>query len=132
MEISRDQVSGTILMVRPANFGFNTETAESNAFQSLDRRLDRDSIKREAISQFDEFVRVLRKAGVEVLVFEDTARPVKTDAVFPNNWVTFHQDGSIITYPMLSATRRLERREDIVHSLEQKIRLSGPDPARKV
>ena len=106
------------MMVRPANFGFNPETAASNSFQSEDKGIERGAINREATRQFDDFVKVLRHAGVEVVVFEDTDEPLKTDAVFPNNWVTFHQDGTIITYPMLSATRRLERREELLRELE--------------
>ncbi len=104
-------------MIRPANFGFNEETAESNSFQSKDTSLSTSEIKQKAISEFDNFVSVLRSKGIHVHVIEDTGTPVKPDAVFPNNWVTFHQDGTVITYPMFAEARRAERREDVIESL---------------
>lgn len=113
----KQQISDTIIMVRPANFGFNEETASSNAFQSKESVLDHQQIQLEAIREFDAFVAKLRSAGVQVIVVEDTPDPIKTDAVFPNNWVTFHQNGMVVTYPMLSANRRLERRNDIIEDL---------------
>lgn len=111
------QTTSHILMVRPANFGFNEQTAQSNAFQQNDSSLSALEIKRKAIREFDDFVYLLRQSGVDVIVMEDTYDPVKTDAVFPNNWVTFHSDGTIITYPMYAEVRRLERREDIIGKL---------------
>lgn len=104
-------------MVRPAHFGFNPETATNNAFQSLDPDLSAEQVKHKALQEFDEFVRRLRGAGVQVHVVEDTDAPVKPDAIFPNNWVTFHQDGTVATYPMHAPTRREERREDIIEQL---------------
>ena len=92
-----------------ANFGFNTETAESNAFQTFDDSEDPEFIKEKAIVEFDTFVNDLRTRGIKVHVIEDTISPVKPDAVFPNNWITFHEDGSIVTYPMQAEVRRLER-----------------------
>ncbi|MBK7870412.1 MAG: amidinotransferase [Saprospiraceae bacterium] len=104
-------------MVRPANFGFNEETAANNAFQKNDSSLMPAEIKKKAIKEFDDFVYLLRQTGVDVTVVEDTESPFKTDAVFPNNWVTFHSDGTIITYPMYSEMRRRERREDILEKM---------------
>ena len=104
-------------MVRPANFGFNEETAASNAFQSKDDQLNAATASKKAIAEFDAFVEKLRSKGINIIVAEDTVNPVKPDAVFPNNWVTFHQNGTIITYPMLSKTRRKERRDDIIENL---------------
>ncbi len=118
------QTTSHILMVRPANFGFNEQTAESNAFQRNDSDLTPAEIKKKAIQEFDDFVHLLRQTGVDVIVVEDTSSPVKTDAVFPNNWVTFHADGTIITYPMYAAVRRLERREDIVEKMMQQFHFS--------
>jgi hypothetical protein len=112
----RQQTTPHLLMVRPANFGFNAETAENNAFQSRDQLLSGEEIRRNALIEFDRFVATLR-AGVDVIVAEDSASPVKPDAVFPNNWVTFHQEGHIITYPMFASTRRLERREAIIQKV---------------
>ena len=112
------QTSNHILMVRPANFGFNEETAESNAFQTNDTSKSVTEIKKAAVAEFDAFVRQLKDAGVHVIVAEDSASPVKTDAIFPNNWVSFHQDGTIITYPMYAPVRRLERQESIINLIK--------------
>lgn len=112
------QTSSTILMVRPANFGFNPETAENNFYQKQDSR-DQEEVKALAKAEFDGFVGLLRDQGVNVIVVEDTAQPVKTDAVFPNNWFSTHPDGKLILYPMYSPMRRLERRKDIVENLMQ-------------
>lgn len=122
----RQQTTPHILMVRPANFGFNPETAENNAFQSRDHLLSADEMRRNAMLEFDRFVDTLRAAGVDVIVAEDTPQPVKPDAVFPNNWVTFHQEGHIITYPMNAESRRLERSEEIIgHVLENGFAQTG-------
>lgn len=107
-------------MVRPAHFGFNPQTAESNAFQVNDKELSKSEIEQMAILEFDEFVRRLREVGVDVIVIQDTDYPVKSDAVFPNNWVTFHPGGQVVTYPMESPIRRQERRKDIFEYLGQR------------
>lgn len=112
-------------MVRPAHFGFNPETATNNAFQSLDPDLSAEQVKHKALQEFDEFVSRLREAGVQVHVVEDTDAPVKPDAVFPNNWVTFHQDGTVATYPMHAPTRREERREDIIEQLSSQFEVNN-------
>jgi len=118
--MAAQQITHTILMIRPASFGFNPETAESNAFQSSTLEHSVEEIRRLARQEFDQMVDLLREAGIEVMVVEDDDRVVKTDAVFPNNWVSFHQDGTVVTYPMLSQIRRHERREDIIAFLEQR------------
>ncbi|MFN3997678.1 citrulline utilization hydrolase CtlX [Algoriphagus sp.] len=110
------QTSSTILMVRPANFGFNSETAQNNFYQKQDSR-SQEEIRALARSEFDGFVAMLRDQGVNVLVVEDTEEPVKTDSVFPNNWFSTHPDGKLILYPMFSTNRRLERRKDIIEQL---------------
>jgi hypothetical protein len=104
-------------MIRPANFGFNEETAANNAFQSRDGGLSAEEIRRKAVQEFDAFVAQLRAAGVNVIVAEDSARPVKPDAVFPNNWATFHQEGFLVTYPMYAPTRRRERRRQVLDTV---------------
>lgn len=104
-------------MVRPANFAFNPQTAENNAFQSRDQLLSADEMRQKAVAEFDAFVRLLRAAGVNVVVAEDTPEPAKPDAVFPNNWVTFHQEGHIITYPMFAPLRQLERSEAVISTV---------------
>lgn len=115
--MSIEQSTGTILMVRPANFGFNTETAENNVFQDDETELSIDEIKDRARQEFDNMVTILRSHGVDVTIIEDTMEPAKTDAIFPNNWISTHNDGSVYTFPMFSPNRRLERRTDIIDSL---------------
>lgn len=107
-------------MVRPANFAFNEETAANNAFQSRDGKLSAAEMRERAMQEFDGFVAQLREAGVDVIVAEDSVSPVKPDAVFPNNWVTFHQEGWLLTYPMFAPTRRLERSEAVVQTVLDK------------
>lgn len=110
------QTSDTILMVRPARFGFNAETAENNFYQKRD---ERSAVEISALArrEFDGFVALLKDQRVEVIVVEDTDSPAKPDAVFPNNWFSTHPDGKLILYPMFSPVRRLERRKDIVERL---------------
>ncbi|NVK50604.1 MAG: amidinotransferase [Cyclobacteriaceae bacterium] len=110
------QTTSTILMVRPANFGFNMDTAANNIYQQQDERPSQ-VIRFLARQEFDGFVALLRDQGVEVLVVDDTEQPVKTDAIFPNNWFSTHPDGRLILYPMFSPNRRLERRKDIIEQL---------------
>jgi hypothetical protein len=107
-------------MIRPASFGFNPETAESNAFQSQKEGLSPDEIKTFAQAEFDNFVAKLKDAGVDVIVVNDTETPVKPDAVFPNNWFSTHEGGTLVLYPMMAPNRRLERRNDIMLALKRK------------
>lgn len=122
MEIShkmQPQVSSHILMIRPVRFGFNEETAESNAFQDAEiAAKTKDVAQEDALEEFDNMVAQLRAAGVNVLVYEDTPEPYTPDSIFPNNWVSFHQSGKIVLYPMQAANRRLERRMDIIEDLK--------------
>lgn len=104
------------MMVRPAAFGWNPETGDSNLFQSRSAPSDAGLVDR-ARSEFDAMVGALREAGVEVHVVDDRPDPVCPDAVFPNNWVSFHEDGTIVLYPMLAPTRRAERRPELLHEL---------------
>jgi hypothetical protein len=104
-------------MVRPAHFAFNEETAANNAFQSRDNNMSAETMAQNALREFDAFVARLRDAGVQVIVAEDAPEPVKPDAVFPNNWVTFHQDGLMVTYPMYAPTRRQERRQEVIDAV---------------
>ncbi len=112
------QTTSTIMMVRPANFGFNEETAGNNAFQTKDNSLTTNEVKEKAAAEFDNFVKILRGCSVDVVVMEDSISPLKTDAVFPNNWFSTHEDGTMILYPMYSRNRRLERDENIIRALE--------------
>jgi hypothetical protein len=105
-------------MIRPSRFYPNPETAADNAFQ---RSADYDSnaLTLMARNEFETAVQTLRAAGINVHVFEDTAEPEKPDAVFPNNWISTHHDGRIALFPMYSALRRRERRQDVVEDLRK-------------
>jgi len=118
MSKNRQQTTSTILMVRPANFGFNEQTAENNAFQVRETKLTKKQIHKKAIEEFDVFAEKLSKKGINVVVAKDSAKPVKPDAVFPNNWISFHQEGTLITYPMYAPLRRTERQAHIVKMIE--------------
>ena len=118
------QYSDTILMIRPANFGFNQETAENNVFQDAHTDLTDAEVKNLAKEEFDNMVKVLRDEGVNILVIDDSEQPLKTDAVFPNNWISTHADGSLYLFPMFSPNRRLERRMDIVDQLAERFKVT--------
>ncbi|HTP40055.1 MAG TPA: arginine deiminase-related protein [Steroidobacteraceae bacterium] len=105
--------ASAVMMVRPAAFGFNAETAGSNRFQHAASDAPA-AVAARARSEFDAMVAALRGAGVRVLVAEDTPAPVKPDAIFPNNWVSFHADGSVVLYPMQAPNRRPERRRELL------------------
>ncbi len=116
----RTQSTSNLLMIRPVRFGFNEQTASSNAFQSLSVADQTKAIAQtKALEEFDEMVRLLRAKGMNVLVIDDTEEPHTPDSIFPNNWVSFHFNGTIITYPMQAENRRLERREDILRKIEE-------------
>jgi hypothetical protein len=110
------QSTNTIVMVRPANFGYNQETAANNAFQVLDDRSPK-TISQTAIQEFDKAVQKLKDHGIKVIVWQDKSEPKKTDAVFPNNWFSTHQDGTLLLYPMFSKNRRLERDPEFIEFL---------------
>ena len=117
----RSQATSHILMIRPVRFGFNEETADTNAFQDQEHAAQtRDVAQTDALREFDEMVRQLRAAGVDVIVVEDTPEPYTPDSIFPNNWVSFHNNGTVILYPMQAENRRLERRRDILDQLEER------------
>ena len=113
------QITSTILMVRPANFGFNPETAPNNFYQKRDERNSAE-INHLAQKEFDQFVELLLGKGVSVFEVEDTDEPKKTDAIFPNNWFSTHENGKLVLYPMFSPNRRLERRKDLIELLMKK------------
>jgi hypothetical protein len=114
--MNNEQSTSHILMIRPVNFGFNEETAASNAFQKHDS--GNKDVQQKALTEFDSMVNTLRDNGVDVTVIDDTPMPYTPDSIFPNNWVSFHEDGGVFLYPMQAENRRLERREDIVMQLE--------------
>ncbi len=104
-------------MIRPVNFGFNAETAVNNAFQVPGNDA---GAQEKAKKEFDDFVNVLQQNGVDVTVVNDTSQPYTPDSIFPNNWVSFHNDGTIVLYPMYAANRRLERKPGVLHALAEK------------
>jgi hypothetical protein len=108
------QTTSHILMIRPANFAFNEETAGDNAFQFKNSD---DDVHSKALEEFDRFVSLLRKNDVDVAVVEDTPQPHTPDSLFPNNWVSFHHDGTLILYPMYAPSRRAERKEHVLEKI---------------
>ncbi|MFZ1787554.1 MAG: arginine deiminase-related protein [Saprospiraceae bacterium] len=111
------QSTNTVLMIRPENFGYNTQTAADNTFQTKPKKEDIEKIKERATVEFDNAVDALRAIGIRVIVVNDTSHPEKPDAVFPNNWFSTHSEGTVLTYPMYSPVRRLEVRQDIIEML---------------
>ncbi|RZL56505.1 MAG: amidinotransferase [Pedobacter sp.] len=115
------QTTNHILMIRPVDFKFNEQTAGNNKFQVASTESD---VQAQALKEFDGFVDLLRNNGVDVTVVNDTLQPETPDSIFPNNWVSFHEDGAIFLYPMFSKNRRLERREEILDGLKDKFEVS--------
>ena len=112
------QLPGAVLMVRPASFGFNPDTAPSFLFQREITESNRKEIERRARMEFDLLAGRLRDVGVEVIIADDKEELNTPDAVFPNNWVSFHHDGTVVLYPMFAPSRRPERRRDIIDKLQ--------------
>ena len=110
------QTTDAVLMVRPANFGWNPQTHASNRFQRDEPRLAGAANER-AGAEFDALALQLRGAGIAVSVAGDLPTPVCPDAIFPNNWVSLHADGTVVLYPMLARNRRLERRLELITAL---------------
>ncbi|MGO9935236.1 MAG: citrulline utilization hydrolase CtlX, partial [Steroidobacteraceae bacterium] len=108
------QNAAAVLMVRPARFGWNPQTAASNAFQQASGGLSGNEQQAAVLAEFDALANAMQRAGVEVLIAADTPEPPKPDAIFPNNWVSFHRDGTVALYPLLAPNRRCERREEII------------------
>ena len=114
------QLASSVLMIRPKRFQSNPQTAESNAFQT-EPDLSPAEQQRAALPEFEQLVSALRDAGIDVIVFDDTSEPHTPDSVFPNNWVSFHADGTVVLYPMEAENRRGERRLDIVERLDTEL-----------
>ena len=110
----------TVLMIRPNYFGYNQGTAHSNSFQQQIHSMSPDEIRTAAIEAFDSFVSLLEAWDIEVIVFDDSPNPYKPDAVFPNNWISTHYNGWLLSYPMMDPSRRQEQRDDIINALVEK------------
>lgn len=124
---AREQCAGAVFMVRPAAFGWNPQTAPSNRYQSAADPAPQ-AVTVAARREFDALALALSESGVRVHALEDRAEPRCPDAAFPNNWVTFHADGTVVLYPMLAPNRRLERRMDLLLALER----DGPYRVRRL
>lgn len=111
------QTTSNLIMVRPKHFNFNKETAENNHFQKEEKNITEIEIRDKAIKEFNSFSKLLTKKGIEVKIFNDRDDIITTDSVFPNNWISFHENGDVFLYPMYSKNRRKERRSDIVKEL---------------
>ena len=114
----KKQITNTVLMVRPVRFRMNEETVVNNYFQE-EMDLKNEEINRQAQQEFDAFVHKLREVGVKVIGVDDIYEQNTPDSVFPNNWITFHQNGNVAIYPMFAENRRRERREDILDKVEE-------------
>lgn len=106
-----------LLMIKPVHFSFNTETAVNNSFQN---KSDQSNVQAKASAEFELFIQVLRSHDIDVTVVEDTPNPHTPDSIFPNNWISFHDDGSICLYPMFATNRRLERKPSVLAAIQQK------------
>jgi hypothetical protein len=114
------QTTTTILMIRPLNFRMNEQTAVNNYYQKRIENLFPVSVNAKAQKEFDIYVEKLRNFGINVIVVSDTNEFDTPDALFPNNWISFHKEGTVALYPMFAENRRLERREDVLVQLEEK------------
>jgi len=113
------QITETILMIRPVNFRMNEQTAVNNYYQKVLENILPETVQAKAESEFDTFVEKLRVTGIHVIVAEDTVVSDTPDSIFPNNWISFHENGDVVLYPMFAENRRLERREDILDLVEK-------------
>jgi hypothetical protein len=110
------QLASTILMIRPAAFGFNEETAVNNYFQS-NTVINKDLLQQKALAEFDNMVHTLRTHGIAVLVIDDSEEPPKPDALFPNNWLSTSPNGILAVFPMYAPSRRIEKRVEILEQI---------------
>ena len=110
------QTTDTVLMIEPAAFGFNAETAQNNYFQVNSENAETQT---KALQEFNNFVEKLRSKGINVITVKDTLEPHTPDSIFPNNWISMHSDGTVVLYPMCAVNRRWERRNDILEILKR-------------
>ena len=123
MKKIKKQITNNVIMVRPEHFDFNYQTAENNHFQTEDKKLSKEKILKNAKNEFDNLYNKLIKNKINVNVFNDRKKVRTTDSVFPNNWISLHQDGSVYVYPMFSENRRKERRFDIIEKLKKQFEI---------
>jgi hypothetical protein len=111
------QNTSKVLMIRPLHFAFNPETAVNNSFQV---KAESENLSGKAVREFDAFVDVLQKEGIDVTVVEDSPEPHTPDAIFPNNWISFHESGVYCLYPMFAPNRRKERKAEVLSLIKKK------------
>ena len=118
------QITNTVMMIKPTAFRYNEQTAVNNYYQKKLNNLTSLEVQNNALSEFVDFVKKLRKSGINVIEMKDTTSLDTPDSIFPNNWVSFHQDGRVVIYPMYAKNRRGERRQDIIDILIDKYNFS--------
>lgn len=116
-------MSYALLMVRPVRFGYNAETAVNNAFQVAGQ--NQEAVQARALAEFDHFVATLRSHEIDVVVVEDTVEPHTPDSIFPNNWISFHRNSTIVLYPMFAENRRLERKETVIEAIKSRFQIDS-------
>jgi hypothetical protein len=116
------QTTTNLLMIKPVAFGLNSQTIESNSFQN--KKASQIDVQKKALKEFDDFVSILRGNQINVLVIEDSFTPHTPDSIFPNNWISFHEDGKIFLYPMQAENRRLERRLDLIKEIKKQFKVT--------
>ncbi len=114
------QTTDTVLMIEPVAFGFNDQTAVNNYFQTQQT----GNVQVKALAEFLGFAEKLRAKGIQVIIIKDTFDPKTPDSIFPNNWFSFHHDGTVVLYPMFAENRRLERRLDIIDKIKEQFEVS--------
>lgn len=118
-----EQITNQLMMVRPVAFHMNEQTAVNNFFQKAWDGGTKEAIQQKALKEFNDLVALLKLEGVKVTIFEDTEEPATPDSIFPNNWVSFHEDGKVRLYPMFAPNRREERRNDIISRLKKQFHI---------
>eukprot|EP00121_Abeoforma_whisleri_P011641 Awhi_evm1s10743 len=113
------QTTNNILMIRPVAFRMNEQTAVNNYYQKVLNNLSPKEVNAKAQEEFDSYVTCLRSIGVNIVVIEDTLSPSTPDSIFPNNWLSLHNSGEVVMYPMFAENRRPERRLDILETLKE-------------
>ena len=114
------QITNTVLMIRPVQFRMNEQTAVNNYYQKIIDNLNPEEVNTMAVKEFDDFVEKLQSVGIQVIVVSDTKEFDTPDSIFPNNWISFHQNGTVALYPMFAENRRHERKESVLEAVEQK------------
>jgi hypothetical protein len=112
------QITNTVLMIRPVQFRMNEQTAVNNYYQKVLEDTLPETVNTKAVAEFDTMVTALKNAGIQVIVVEDSKEFDTPDSIFPNNWISFHKNGTIGLYPMFAKNRRLERKDSILEAVE--------------